>query len=84
LGGGVVSAFEIWSDIIFVKACGEATGADVGAMFWFQMMHLLRSVFEDPKNWRKVRIPRDAKTRRQAGRVTRALRRGKPGELIWL
>ena len=67
--------FERWSDAIFNGACYKAKGIDPGMVWTHWRWRAVREAMEDPKNWKRVRIPRDAKTRRQAARVTRALRR---------
>jgi len=82
-----VSAFEQWSDLIFLKAVWDASGSSLELterLAWALLKDFLWQALQDPKNWKRVRIRRDPKTREQAARVTRALRRGKPGELIWL
>ena len=76
--------FEQWSDAILHNACVDACGIDREMLMMSILWRGLREALEDPKNWKRVRIRRDATTRRQAARVVRALRHAKPGQLVYL
>ena len=69
------AVWERWSDAVFVRCCAEARGIDLNLLILGILWRSLREALENPTNWKRVRIPRDARTRRQAARVTRALRR---------
>ena len=78
------SVFDAWSDRVLLRALEDA-GWPVAGMLYRFMSHALTDALQDPKNWGKpIRFRHDARTRRQAARVTRALRRAKPGELVRL
>ena len=96
VGGGIVrehsvfdvwsehSVFDVWSDRIFLRAIAE-TGYPVAEMFWQALIDAVRNAIRDPKNWGPpIRFRRTPQMLRQAARVTRALRRAKPGELVRL
>ena len=74
-----MSAFEIWSELIWYKAVlavrAERAGVSIPELLGSWALVAFVEAFQTPANWKRVRIPRDAKTRRQAARVTRALRR---------
>jgi hypothetical protein len=84
LGGGVVrSVFDAWSDRVFLRALDDS-GVPVSGMLWAFLRDAIVSAFVNPANWKRVRLRRDPKTRRQVARVTRALRRSKRGAFgLW-
>ena len=79
--------FENWSDFVFLGACVEAGMLSKEALwllFCDAITSGLKAALRDPRNWKRVRIRRDAKTMAGARRVTRALRTAKPGQLVRL
>ena len=84
------NVFESWSDNLFFRAwveSGQITEEALNLWFWDQLRDELRvalAFLVDTRNGKPIRLRRDAQSLAGARRVTRALRRAKPGKLVRL